>query len=367
MPGVAHAGSCELFSWVMAEQPVEVRRLGRTDVAVSAVGLGVMTFGAKTTEEEAHRQLDLAFTAGITLFDTAENYPAPISAETQGRAEQILGRWVAARSVRHRVVIATKVTGPGNAAGDMSHIRGTDRRLDRANITAAIEGSLRRLGTDYVDLYQLHWAERPITTLGRQRYSHIPDAPSQVPIDETLAALDELVRAGKVRHVGVANESPWGVMRYLAQAEAHGLPRIVTVQNNYNLLDRQFELGLAEIAMREQVGLLAYSPLARGFLTGKYLAAADAAGGAAGGMAARFSPRRHAATAAYVALARRQGLDPAAMALAFVRQRPFVTAVLTAASSAEQLRSNLRTVELMLPKDLVREIDAIHDEYPNPK
>jgi aryl-alcohol dehydrogenase-like predicted oxidoreductase len=349
---------------------VELRALGRSDIKVSAVGLGVMTFGAQTQEDDAFRQLDLALQAGITLFDTAENYPAPVSAETQGRSEEILGRWIAARRLRDRVVVATKVAGPGNAAGDMTHVRGPNRQLDRANILAAAEASLKRLGTDYIDLYQVHWPERPITTLGRQRFSHLPDDPARVPIEETLAALGELVQQGMVRHVGVANETPWGTMRYLALAETKGLPRIVTIQNGYSLLDRQFEIGLAELAMREQVGLLAFSPLASGLLTGKYATPGPIAGSRSSlfaGFSSRFSPRKLAATAAYVDLAKRNGLEPAHMALAFVRQRPFTTSVLMAASNVGQLGNNLKSLDLTLPKEIIKEIDAIHDEHPNPK
>lgn len=346
---------------------MDLRALGRSDIRVSAVGLGVMTFGGQTPEDDAFRQLDMAFEAGINLFDTAENYPTPISAATQGRSEEVLGRWIAERGVRDRVVVATKVAGPGNAAGDMSHIRG-ERQLDRANILAAADASLKRLGTDVIDLYQVHWSERAITTLGRHRFSHLPDPPDLVPIEETLAALGELVQAGKVRQVGVCNESPWGVMCYLAAAERQGMPRIASVQNGYNLLDRQFELGLAEIATREQVGLIAYSPLARGLLTGKYSEppAPIAAGGSAASGLAR-APQKLAATTAYVELARHHGLDPAAMALAFVRDRPFTTSVLTAASRADQLAGNLASPSLALPKELVKAIDAIHDARPNPK
>src|SRR5579862_4069782 len=264
---------------VVQRRPTELRRLGRSDLWVSAAGLGVMTFGAKTAQEDAFRQLDLAFAAGINLFDTAENYPAPVLAETQGRSEEILGQWIAARGIRSQVIVATKVAGPGNAAGDLVHLRGPDRRLDRANIVAAADCSLRRLRTDYIDLYQVHWPGRPITTLGRARFSHIPDAATLISIEETLAALGELVAAGKVRHIGVANETPWGVMRYIMAAHELGLPRIVSVQNGYSLLDRQFEIGLAEVAIREHAGLLAYSPLARGLLSGKYLDPASSTAG----------------------------------------------------------------------------------------
>jgi aryl-alcohol dehydrogenase-like predicted oxidoreductase len=341
---------------------IELRKLGRSDLRVSAAALGVMTFGAKTAKEDAFRQLDLAFEAGINLFDTAENYPAPISAQTQGSSEEMLGSWIATRGVRSRVIVATKVAGPGNAAGDLTHIRGPDRRLDRANIVAAADGSLRRLRTDYIDLYQVHWPERPITTLGRSRFSYIPDAPTLVRIEETLAALGELVAAGKVRHVGVANETPWGVMRYLSASQDLGLPRIVSIQNGYSLIDRQFEIGLAEFAMREHVGLLAYSPLARGLLSGKHLDRAANTDGRA-----RFSEKRLTVTAAYANLAKRHGLDLTTMALAFVRQKPFTTSVLMAASNVAQLESNLKSLDVTLSKELLKEIDSIHDDLPNPR
>lgn len=350
---------------------MEYRQLGRSGIAVSAFGLGVMTFGGQTPEEDAGRQLDLALEAGVTLFDTAENYPTPIDPATQGRSERVLGGWVAARGVRDKVVIATKVAGPGNAAGDMRHIRGAGRRLDRANLRLAVEDSLRRLGTDFIDLYQLHWAERAITTLGRSRYSLLPDEPGQVPIEETLAALSELLDEGKIRAVGVCNESPWGVMRFLAAAERQGLARIASIQNGYSLLDRSFELGLAEIAVREQVGLIAYSPLAGGTLTGKYGTDPAPIPGSrssqSAGFLARLSSGRQRAILAYADLARTHGLEPAQMALAFARQQPFTTSVLMAASSAGQLADNLRATELRLPKELVQAINAVHDAGPNPK
>jgi aryl-alcohol dehydrogenase-like predicted oxidoreductase len=350
---------------------LELRRLGQSEVAVSAVGLGVMNFGAQTAEPEAYRMLDMALGAGITLFDTAENYPSPVSAATQGRSEEILGQWIAARGIRDRVVVATKAAGPGNAAGDMTHIRGQNRHLDRANIVQAVDDSLQRLRMDCIDLYQIHWPERVVTTLGRSRFSHLPDVQGLVPIEVTLAALDEQVRAGKIRLIGVCNESPWGVMRYLAAARELGLPRIASVQNGYSLLDRYFEQGLAEIALREQVGLLAYSPLAGGVLTGKYGATAQAIPGSRSSLspgfaAARLTAKKLNAAAAYAALARQQGLEPSALALAFVRQQPFTTSVLMAASNPAQLEINLRGLDLGLSKELIRQLNAIHDELPNP-
>ncbi|MBW8755778.1 MAG: aldo/keto reductase, partial [Sphingomonadales bacterium] len=337
---------------------MDYRELGRSGLKVSSFGLGVMTFGGQTPEDDALRQMDMAYDAGITLFDTAENYPTPTGPETQGRSEEILGGWIAARGLQGRVVVATKVAGPGNAAGDMRHIRGDQRRLDRANIRQAAEDSLRRLGTEAIDLYQLHWPERAVTTLGRSRYSLVPDAPGQTPIEETLAALGELVREGKVRAIGVCNESPWGVMRFLAEAERAGLPRLASIQNGYSLLDRYFELGLAEVAMREDLRLLAYSPLARGTLTGKYSDPAVAAGLPAGFAARLLSENRQRAIAAYGEIARAHGLSLAQMALAFARQQPFMGSVLMAASSVDQLRDNLGAIDLSLAKDVVQSINA---------
>lgn len=350
---------------------MEYRQLGRTGLKVSAFGLGVMTFGGQTPEEDAFRQLDMAFDAGITLFDTAENYPTPLSAETQGHSEAILGRWIAVRGLRDKVVVATKVAGPGNAAGALDYIRGAHRRLDRTNIRAAAEASLRRLGTDHIDLYQVHWSERAITTLGRSRFSLVPDGPDVVPIAETLGALGELVSEGKVRALGVCNESPWGVMEYLAVGQGEGLPRVASVQNGYSLLDRSFELGMAEVAVREQTGLIAYSPLAGGTLTGKYGdAPAPIAGSRSSQSAAflsRFSEGKQRAIKAYGDLARQHGLEPAHMALAFARQQPFMTSVLMAASRASQLEGNLGAIEVTLGKDVVGAINAIHDANPNPR
>ncbi|PLK27734.1 aldo/keto reductase [Novosphingobium sp. TH158] len=350
---------------------MEYRQLGRTDLKVSAFGLGVMTFGGQTAEDDAFRQLDMAFDAGITLFDTAENYPTPLSADTQGQSEYILGRWVEARGIRDKVVIATKVAGPGNNAGGLEYIRGKDRRLDAANIRQAVEDSLRRLGTDVIDLYQVHWSERAITTLGRSRFSLVPDAPGTVPIAETLGALGDMVREGKVRAIGVCNESPWGVMEYLAVSQNEELPRIASVQNGYSLLDRSFELGLAEVAMREQTGLIAYSPLAGGTLTGKYGDKPEPIPGSRSAnspaFASRFSEARLQAIKAYGDLARSRGMEPAHMALAFAKQQPFTTSVLMAASRAEQLAGNLGAVDLSLDKELVSAINAIHDKLPNPR
>ena len=337
---------------------MEYRKLGRSGVEVSAFGLGVMTFGGQTPEADGMRQMDMARDAGISLFDTAENYPTPTGPETQGRSEEILGRWVRERGLQGKVVIATKVAGPGSAAGDMTHIRGPERKLDRANIRQAAEDSLRRLGVDCIDLYQLHWPERPITTLWRSRFSYLPDDPGLTPIEVTLEALGELVTEGKIRAFGVSNETPWGLMRYVALAEAGRGPPLASLQIGYSLLDRQLEIGHAEVLMREQIGLITYSPLARGLLTGKHLE---------GGDHPMLTPGRRAAVAAYVELAREARLDPAHMALAFAVQKPFVSSVLMAASSAVQLENNIAAAGLTLPKDIMKAIDAIHDANANPR
>lgn len=341
------------------------RPLGQTDLQVSAVCLGTMTFGEQNTEAQAHAQLDRALAAGINFVDTAEMYPVPPRAETQGRTEAYIGNWLARRGGRDRLVLATKVAGPGDW---VSYLRPGEVRLDRRNIEAALEASLRRLRTDYVDLYQLHWPDRETNFFGRLGYQHNPEDRS-VPLAETLEVLAELVRAGKVRQVGVSNETPWGLMRCLALAEQRGLPRMVSIQNPYSLLNRTFEIGLAEVALREQCGLLAYSPLAFGVLSGKYLGGTQPPA-ARLTLFERFNrysnPEARRATADYVALAHRHGLDPAQMALAYVTTRPFVTSTIIGATSLEQLDTDIAGCLLDLPAEVVAEIEAIHTRQPNP-
>ncbi len=344
---------------------MQKRRLGRTDLTVSALCLGTMTFGQQNTEAEAHAQLDRALEAGINFIDTAEMYPVPPKGETQGRTEEYIGSWLAARGCRDRVILATKVAGPGSW---LSYLRGGKTRLDRPNIEAAIEWSLRRLRTDYIDLYQLHWPDRKTNYFGKLGYRHSPEDGS-VPLLESLHVLGDLVTAGKVRHVGISNETPWGTMRLLRLAEEHGLPRPVSIQNPYNLLNRTFEIGLAEIAMREQCGLLAYSPLAMGVLSGKYLDGARPPD-ARLTLFKRFdrysNPQSDQAAARYVDLGRRHGIDPARMALTWVTAQPFVTSNIIGATTMEQLESNLASVDLVLTEEAIAEIEAIHISQPNP-
>ena len=341
------------------------RRLGQTDLKVSALCLGTMTFGQQNTEREAHAQLDRALAAGINFIDTAEMYPVPPLAETQGRTEQYIGSWLAARGYRNRVVLATKVTGPGEW---LPYLRGGKARLDRFNIEAAVETSLKRLRTDYIDLYQLHWPDRETNYFGQLAYAH-PAEDRSVPLLETLQVLGDLVASGKIRHIGISNETPWGTMRLLQLAELHGLPRPVSIQNPYNLLNRTFEIGLAEIAIREQCGLLAYSPMAFGVLSGKYLDGARPAN-ARLTLFERFvrysNPQANRAAAEYVALALRYGLDPVQMALAWVTNRPFVTSNIIGATNMEQLETNLSSANLKLSDELIEAIEAIHTRQPNP-
>ncbi len=341
--------------------------LGRSDIQVSEIALGTMTWGEQNTPQEAFAQIDCALDHGVNFLDTAELYAIPPRAETYGRTEEIIGAWLAQSGRRDDVVLASKVCGPTDWC---PHIRDGKAHLDRHNIIRACEDSLRRLQTDYLDLYQTHWPDRSTNFFGKLGYQH-QDAreAAGAPIEETLRAMEILVESGKVRAVGVSNETAWGVMQHLRLAEQQSLPRIVSIQNPYNLLNRSFEIGLAEVACREAVGLLAYSPLAFGVLAGKYLHGRQPAG-------ARLTLFPHytrysnaqaeQATVAYVALAAEFALDPAQMALAFIRQQPFVTATIIGATSMAQLQSNLASVELQLPDACVEQIEAIHRRFPNP-
>ncbi|MGD8430275.1 MAG: NADP(H)-dependent aldo-keto reductase [Ectothiorhodospiraceae bacterium] len=342
---------------------MEYRQLGNTDIKVSALCLGTMTWGRQNTEAEAHEQMDCAMDRGINFFDAAEMYPVPPEAETQGLTERYIGTWLAARGRRDDLILATKATGPG-----LEHIRGGRPSFDAAGLREAVDGSLQRLQTDYIDLYQLHWPERRTNYFGRLGYEVQPEDESPR-LEETLRALADLVAEGKIRHVGLSNESPWGVMRFLALAEQHGLPRVVSVQNPYNLLNRTYEVGLAEISHREKAGLLAYSPLAFGMLSGKYLDGRRPEG-ARLTLFSRFTrylnDAGETATRKYVDLAHEHGLDPAQMALAYVTARPFLTSNIIGATSMEQLRSNIDSLDVTLSDEVLEGIEAIHTGRPNP-
>jgi aryl-alcohol dehydrogenase-like predicted oxidoreductase len=343
---------------------MDYRRLGASDLNVSAVCLGTMTFGQQNSEAEAFAQLDLAFERGVNFIDTAEMYPVPPRAETCNRTEAIVGEWLR-RQARERVIVATKIAGPRRS---MQWIRGGPKALDRENIQAAVEGSLRRLRTDYIDLYQLHWPERNVPMFGQYQFE--PDKEKvDVPIRAQLEALAELVEAGKVRYVGVSNETPWGVMGFVRMAEEFGLPRIVSIQNPYNLINRTFETGLAEVAFRERVPLLAYSPLAFGHLSGKYLSDPPGSGRVTAfkGFAQRYEkPGVLPAITAYAEMARRHGLSPATLALSFVYRRWFVASTLIGATSLAQLNENLDAWDAPLPAGVLAEIETVHLRNGNP-
>ncbi len=347
---------------------MEYRKLGTTDLSVSAICLGSMTWGQQNSEAEGHAQLDYALDRGVNFIDTAEIYSVPPRRETQGSTERIIGSWLAARKNRDKVIIATKVAGRGDA--DWLRPGGAGAILDAKNIAYAIDGSLKRLQTDYVDLYQLHWPDRslPLWGAGGTTYRR-PSKRDETPIEETLEALAALVKAGKVRHIGLSNETPWGVARFLRAAELGHGPRVVSIQNAYNLLNRSFEMGLAEFAERDAVGLLAYSPLAQGYLTGKYQGGARPPGARTTlfKRAQRYEkPGVEEAIAAYLALARDIGADPAQLAIAFVTTRPFVTSNIIGATTMEQLKADLASIELKITPEIEQRIDLIHQLHGNP-
>ncbi len=345
---------------------MQYRKLGHTDTEVSVICLGSMTWGEQNTEAEAHRQLDFAVDRGVNFIDTAELYPVPLRAETQGRTEEFLGSWLRRRKDRSQLVIATKMC---PAADHLSYFRNGGNRLDRKNMRRAVDASLKRLGTDYLDLYQPHWPERDTNCFGQLNYYHAPHKDG-VPIEETLEALAEQVQAGKIRYVGVSNETPWGLGEYLRLARERELPRAVSIQNPYSLLNRSFEVGLAEFAHREQAGLLAYSPLCFGVLSGKYLDGKKPDGARLtlfGDRMTRYTGERAAqCVRRYAAVAAKHGLDAAQLALAFVVSRPFLTSAIIGATSLAQLEANLGAAELTLDKSILKEIEEIHEAQPNP-
>lgn len=344
--------------------------LSLTGLNVSRICLGTMTWGQQNTQDEAFEQMDYAVDQGINFFDTAELYSVPPAQETYGATETIIGNWLKSRGGRDNIVLASKIACK-NAAGinpPVEYMRDGAMKLDKANITMAVDASLKRLQTDYLDLYQLHWPERPTNFFGRLGYAHMEGIRS-TPLEETLEALADLVDAGKIRAVGLSNETPWGTMKFLSLADQKGLPRIASVQNPYNLLNRTYEVGLAEVSVKEDCGLLAYSPMAFGVLSGKYLGGARPEGARitlypyfdryTKGLAGQ-------AVEKYAAVAKRFGLELADMALAFVNRQPFVTSSIIGATTMEQLRANIATIDLRLSDEVVSAIEEVHQEIPNP-
>ncbi|MFO6423691.1 NADP(H)-dependent aldo-keto reductase [Motilimonas sp. KMU-193] len=344
---------------------MKYHKIPHSSLEVSKICLGTMTWGEQNTEQEAHQQLDYALGHGVNFIDTAEMYPVPPKPDTQGLTESYIGSWLTKTGQREKIILATKVAGPSSG-------RGVDIRpnmaLDRRNIHLAVDESLKRLQTDYIDLYQMHWPERKTNFFGQLNYQYASDE-TYTPVVETLEALQELVKAGKIRYIGISNETPWGVSQYLRLAEKHNLPRIVSIQNPYNLLNRTFEQSLAEFAQREGVELLAYSPLGFGVLSGKYLNAQRPAH-ARLTLFERFqrytNPQAEAATQAYIDIANAHQLDPSQMALAFVNQQPFVSANIIGATTMEQLASNIASVDITLSEDVIADINQVFQRHPNP-
>jgi aryl-alcohol dehydrogenase-like predicted oxidoreductase len=343
-------------------------KLGHTDIKVPVICLGTMTWGQQNTEAEAHSQLNYAVDErGINFIDTAEIYPVPPTGELQGKTEQFIGTWLKDRADRENLFIASKVAvAPGlvttRTVGEKAH-------FDKKSIEEAIDGTLERLHTDYVDLYQIHWPERQTNFFGARGYTH-NEADDSTPILETLQALDGLVKAGKVKQIGVSNETPWGVNEYLRLAREENLPRIVSIQNQYSLTNRTFEIGLSEIAIKEQVGLLAYSALNMGVLTGKYLDGARPVGARFTDTmrnSARYNPE-HAEPAVrrYIALAKKYDMSPAELALAFVAAQRFTTSVIIGATTLDQLKVCIDAGEIELSEELLSDIQTTYTEYPDP-
>tara|TARA_Y100000385_G_scaffold217598_1_gene226744 strand:+ start:148 stop:1185 length:1038 start_codon:yes stop_codon:yes gene_type:complete len=343
---------------------MEYTTLPNTDIKVSKICLGTMTWGNQNTQADGFAQMDCAVEKGVNFFDTAELYPVPATKETQGRTSEIIGNWFKQRQNRGKVVLASKIAGPGDYT---AHIRTTGFKGN--SIKQAIDLELKRLQTDYIDLYQLHWPERHTNTFGVRDFKPSPKDPWIDNFNEVLHELNALVKAGKIRAYGLSNEKSWGSMRYLEEVRKDKLPKISTIQNAYSLLNRVFEGDLAEISLRENMGLLAYSPLAFGVLSGKYIEG-TAAKNARLNLFPRFarysSEQATIATKAYLNLAKESGLSLTSMALAFVSGRPFVTSNIIGATTVEQLKENIDSINIKLNDDMLREINAIHSKIPNP-
>ncbi|MEE3206834.1 MAG: NADP(H)-dependent aldo-keto reductase [Pseudomonadota bacterium] len=344
---------------------MEFRKLGNTDIDVSLICLGTMTWGEQNSEKEAHEQLDYALDSGINFIDTAELYPVPPKKETQGLTDQYIGNWIGLRKNRDKFILASKVTGRSG----MDWFRGSETRLDRDNILQSVEASLKRLKTDYIDLLQLHWPDRKSNFFGNLDYKHSKED-DFIPLELQLEALAELAKSGKVRYIGLSNETPWGVAKFLELSKTNNLPRIMSVQNPYSLLNRSFEVGLSEIAIRENCGLLAYSPLAFGVLSGKYLGGKKPKGARLtlfGDQFTRYTKERSIqATEEYERIAKKYNLDFAQMSLAFINRQPFLTSNIIGATTMEQLKSNIGSLGISLSEDIISDIETVHSSNPNP-
>ncbi len=347
---------------------MQFKPLADSGILVPEICLGTMTFGEQNTQQQAFEQLDYALDQGLNFWDTAEMYPVPPKPETQGSTERIIGNWIAARGGRDKLILATKIAGPSQGG---SHIRDGQTKFIVSEIESALDQSLQRLQTDYIDLYQLHWPQRPANFFGKLGYGNTEANSDRevTDLEETLVALSNEVKKGRIRHIGLSNETPWGTLKFLQLAEKHGLEKVVSVQNPYSLLNRTYEIGMSEIAKYEGVGLLAYSPLAFGYLTGKFRNGARPAD-ARVTLYSRFSrysnPESEWATEAYAQLAEKHGLSLTQLALAFIKQQFFVTSTIIGATNLDQLKENIQAFEINLSEEILQDIDAIHRQQPNP-
>lgn len=340
-------------------------KLGNTDIKVSKICLGTMTWGKQNTEEEAFEQMDYALEQGVNFFDTAEMYPVPATPETYAETERIIGNWFQKTGNRNKVVLASKIAGGGDYT---KHIR--TGGFNRKNITEAVEGSLKRLKTDYLDLYQLHWPDRGVNCFGTRDYPFETTSKEAENHLEILETLNSFVKNGTIKTIGLSNETPWGTMKYLQTAEVNNLARPVTIQNSYSMIHRAYEYGMSEVSLRENIGLLAYSPLAQGVLSGKYLDG-NLPEGARGTLFPRFIARYMGdgsleAVKRYDAIAKKNGISLSELSLAFINQLPFVTSNIIGATKMSQLKENINSININLSAETLKEIEAVHADIPNP-
>jgi len=345
---------------------MKYNRLSGTDIEVSEICLGTMTFGEQNTENEGHAQMDMALDMGVNFFDTAELYAVPSTPENNGKTEEIIGTWFAKSGKRDKVVLATKVTGP---SANLEKYIAKNLGFSKSRIHEAIDRSLKRLKTDYVDLYQLHWPERNTNMFGQRGYRGGPNDSWRDNVAEVVETLDGLVKDGKIRSYGLSNETPWGIMRYLNESDKAGIDRPVSIQNPYGLLNRLYEVGLSEMSLRENIGLLAYSPMGFGLLSGKYHTGEDTSNDRRNKfdqMNRYDSPQSFDATALYLEIARQNDISLAQMSLAFVNSRPFVTSTIIGATNLDQLKENITSSNLQLSNQVLSEIEKVHELIPNP-
>jgi aryl-alcohol dehydrogenase-like predicted oxidoreductase len=344
---------------------MKFKKLGNTDINVSLICLGTMTWGEQNSQEEAFAQMDYSVNRGINFFDTAELYAVPPKAETYSKTETMIGNWFHEKKNRDQIILATKISGPG-----LNWIRGGGMQYFEESFSKAIEDSLKRLKTDYIDLYQLHWPERNTNFFSKLGYKHLQKEEEWNSFESVLKVLNQFIEQGKIRHIGLSNETPYGLTKFLNISETQNLPRVVSVQNPYSLVNRTYEVGMAEISIRDQAGLLAYSPLGFGVLSGKYLNNQMPDGSRLKLFGSSFpryqGTRTSKAVEEYFSIAKKYNLSLTQMSLAFVNQQEFVTSNIIGATTTEQLKENIDSIDVVLNDDMMNDINAIHHENPNP-